>query len=164
MTKKEEAGESSSEEDEGYYWRRASNPEYPRSGREESESILTQGGLNGPCTTERNDSSMTCTRGTLGQLPTEPECISTDTYLPAENPEPEQDMEPECGDTREEQITEDQEGGPQQQEPCGAIRLSLRMTYPYLGQPTFQTLPTLNTVAANSIHPLHWYPQLHTHG
>lgn len=82
------------------------------------------------------------------------------------NPEPEQGIKPECGDTREEQITEDQEGGSQQQEPCGAIRLSLRdrkpaqrMTYPpYLGQLTFQTLPTLNIVAANSIQPLPLVP------
>lgn len=37
VTQKEKAGdgESSSEEDEGYYWRRASNPEYPRFGRQE---------------------------------------------------------------------------------------------------------------------------------
>jgi len=173
-TQKEQAGEdgeSSSEEEEGYCWRGASVPEYSRSRTEESESRLTHRGMNGSYIREGDDSPMTCTRGTLEQVPTEPEYMAsdtylqTDTYLPAENSGPEQGMEPGYGDTREEQMTEDQEGGSQQQEPCGAIRRSLRdrkpakrMTYPYLGQPTFQLLPTLNTVAAKPIQSLSLVP------
>lgn len=70
-------------------------------------------------------------------------------------------MDSECEGPQEEQIAEDQDEGSWQQEPCGANRWSLtdrkpaqRMTYPYLGQPTFQTLPTLNTLAADSVQSL----------
>lgn len=107
---------------------------------------------------------MACPRGTLRPAPTEPEYIPHDAYQladnvpPAESLEPEQSMESEGEDPQEEQTTEDQEKEPLQQEPCGPNRRSLkerkpaqRMTYPYLGQPAFQTLPNLHTIAANTI-------------
>ncbi len=116
---------------------------------------------------ERDDPLKASTRGTLGQIPTEPEYIPHDADQPADNSIPvecqesERGMESESEGPQKEQTPEDQEEEPPQREPYGTSRWSLRerrpaqrMTYPFLGQPAFQAFPTLNTITANTIQSL----------
>ncbi|KAL0199247.1 hypothetical protein M9458_007787, partial [Cirrhinus mrigala] len=168
VTQRDEVGEekeSSSDEGEGYYWRRVNYPKHSGCEREDTECEPCQGELEELDTIERADPLKAGTRRALGQLPPEPEWIPHDAHLPADNSlpvecqEPEQVMDSESEGPQKEQTTENE--AEEQQEPYETNRRSLRerrpaqrMTYPVLGQPAFQTFPTLNTITANTIQSL----------
>uniref|UniRef100_A0A3B3QQY7 Gypsy retrotransposon integrase-like protein 1 n=1 Tax=Paramormyrops kingsleyae TaxID=1676925 RepID=A0A3B3QQY7_9TELE len=167
VTQRDEVGEeeeSSSDEEEGYYWSRISYPKHSGCEGEDTECEPPQGGLNGLDTVERDAPLRAGTKRTLGQIPTEPEWIPqgadlmADNSLPVECQEPEQVMDSESEGPQKEQATESEAEELPQRGPDGTNRRSLRerrpaqrMTYPILGQPTFHTFPTLNTITANTI-------------
>lgn len=153
--------QSNSDEEEGYCWRRISNPKYSGCERKNLESELPQEELEEPDITVRDEIPRA-----VGQLPTETEDIrqegdQSENLICVDIQETGQDMESDCEGSKEQQTTEDQGQESHECEPYETSRRSLRerrpaqrMTYPLLGQPVFQTIPKINTVAANTIQPL----------
>lgn len=160
VTQKDKVEESSSDEEEEYYWRGIRNSKHSECEGEEPGSGQSKGELDLSDSMERDDLQRACTRETSEQLSKESECISHDADLPGDTSLPVESQEPEQG---VESRGEDPQQEPPQQEPCRGSKRSLRerrpaqrMTYPFLGQPTFQTVPTLNTLTANTVQSLPW--------